>query len=417
MSARPNNFRCPVKLFSLVLFLFAAVALSGCGGDDAFTAPPNTSSGTGNGGGTTPTPSPPPSQSPGSGPPAHTIALSYPHTDSIENLGGGFYRRIGKALVTDADGHAVADGTIVQLSIIDSVIAQGTIAATDSIQGNTITDLDVLDGGGNPSLFTNANVIRNDAVRYIQPGDHIFLIFAQGEDKDRVVNINGITGTQIEVNARYSQDYPNADYPTGSTGYLIGASLLGAEISGEDMNGNPVSGYSVTQGGLATFHVTYPANVNTILSGCISNDSRALPAGSANVYMVATVTSQVTTVDPSFCFSAIAGGTLSATPNNITSSGNISVSYRDGGDGVLLPFAPLSVTVTNSNNSNITVNNSPNGTVAITTNENGYATFSVQVISPPDTGNATITIYSSGDSSVNPATVTVGSVAAPTPIP
>ncbi|MCI0505811.1 MAG: hypothetical protein L0Z73_06830 [Gammaproteobacteria bacterium] len=408
-----------LKLLALFVVLVTMGLLASCG-DDAFTTPSETTDNT-----TPPPPPPPPSPlpSPSPSPPPppppptaaipHTIALSYSQSSSVEHLGGGIYRRAGTAIVTDADGHAVADGTIVQLGIIDSVIAQGKIDAGDSIQGNAITDSGVLDGGSIASLFTGANVIRNAAVRYIQPGDHIFLTFAEEQDKDRIVNLNGVLDNQISVTQNYSRDYPDTvDYQPGAVGYLIGASLLGAEISGQDLNGNLVSGYAMTKQGIATFYVTYPANVNTILSGCYDDpaiDTRAIPAGSAQVYLVASVSSAVTTIDNQFCFTSIAGGTLYAIPQNITTTGTVRVTYEDGGDTVQLPFALLNVSVSDANGSNITINGGADKSVNIRTNDLGTATFTVQINTPPTTGNATITIVSLFDPDVASIEVTVSS--------
>lgn len=406
------------KLLGALLMLGTAVSLSGCG-DDAFTPPADDTTNDITPGGGTPSPSPSPSSSPGNGPPAHTITLTYSQSASVEHLGGGVYRRGGRAIVLDANGHTVADGTVVQLSIIDSVIAQGLIDANDAIQGNTIDDLDVMDGGGNPSLFTGANVIRNSAVRYIQPGDHIFLTYADGEDKSRVISAGGILDNQLTVNQAYLRNYPDdADYPAASTGYLVGASLLGASISGEDMSGNLVSGYSVTNEGIATFYVTYPATVDAILSGCFTDptvDTRAVPAGSAQVYLVASVNSAVTTVDERFCFTSIAGGRLYAVPEDLTTSGIVTVSYEDGGDTVQLPFVPVNVTVSDANGSDITINGATDKSVTLNTDESGYVDFTVQVNAPPATGNATITIASSFDPDVDPVTVTVSSNTVVTP--
>lgn len=427
MSNNKFHINSSLKPLVVLMILTITMVVTGCG-DDAFTSPEGSTTPANNttpGSGTpAPTPtSPAPSQAPANGPPAHTITLTYPQSSAIENLGGGVYRREGKALVRDVNGHVVADGTIVYLSILDSVIAQGIIGTNDTIQDNAITDLDLLDGGGNPSLFTNAYVQRNSAIRYIQPGDHIFLTFADEEDKSRVVG--GIQDTQISVTQPYSRVYPDAvDYPAPDpsidpsdpnykdpVGYLIGASLLGAEISGTDLSGNLVSGYAVTQGGIATFYVTYPATVETIGSGCgiSAIDTRARPTGSAQVYLVASVSSAVTTIDDRFCFTSIAGGTLYAVPENLTSSGDVTVTYEDGGDTVLLPFARLNVSVSDANGSNITINNGTDKSVDIRTNDRGRATFTVQINVPPASGNATVTITSLLDPDVEPITVTVSS--------
>lgn len=419
MSRKIFHINSSLKLLGILTILTTTVFVAGCG-DDAFTPPEGTGTNTNNTPGSgTPTPAvPPPSQSPGNGPPAHSVTLTYPQSESVENLGGGIYRREGKAQVLDVNGHAVADGTVVRLSILDSVIAQGSIDATDSIQGNIISDQDVLDGGGFATLFTGANVIRNSAVRYIQPGDHIFLTYADEEDKDRVVNVGGILDNQITVNQAYSRNYPDGvDYQAGEVGYLIGASLLGAGISGTDMNGNLISGYATTKDGVATFYVTYPATVQTIGTGCgISTiDTRAFPVGSAQVFLVASVNSAVTTIDDRFCFTSIAGGTLNAIPENLTTTGSVRVTYEDGGDTVRMPFATLNISVNDANGSDITINGATEKSVEILTDSRGSATFTVQINTPPATGNATVTIASVIDPDVEPISVTVSSNAAVAP--
>jgi hypothetical protein len=184
------------------------------------------------------------------------------------------------------------------------------------------------------------------------------------------------------------------------------------------MSGNLVSGYSVTNQGIATFYVTYPATVDAILSGCYTDttvDTRAAPAGSAQVYLVASVNSAVTTVDERFCFTSIAGGRLYAVPEDLTTSGRVTVSYEDGGDTVQLPFVPVNVTVSDANGSDITINGATDKSVTLNTDESGYVAFFVQVNAPPATGNATITIASSFDPDVDPVTVTVSSNTVVTP--
>jgi len=94
----------------------------------------------------------------------HTIVLSYPISDSIENLQGGFYRQIGKVTVTDSEGNGIP-GVTVNLKLIDSIIAQGTIQAPDYISGSIIHDTNPVDGGGNAVAFNTAEVYRNDAIR------------------------------------------------------------------------------------------------------------------------------------------------------------------------------------------------------------------------------------------------------------
>lgn len=284
---------------------------------------------------------------------AHTIVLTYPQLNSIEDLGGGVYRRIGKAIVSDNEGNPVPDGTKVYLNLIDSVIAQGTITTADgdSITGAVLTDTNpTLGDGTTVTAFDTAYVERNEAYHFIEQGDHIFLTSLDGtvnadpEDKNRIISSEdgSITNTTLTVTQDYENDYPNSTYATGVTDYVIGVSALGGKVLGVEADGSLVNtGYSVTENGVATFYVTYPATIETIRTGCgnPSDDTRALPAGSARVYLVASAGTEATTVDDDFCFSSIASWSMAVFPtSSISGTTSLSVELEDGGDTVNLPF-------------------------------------------------------------------------------
>lgn len=407
------NFK---KSFLSVLLLGLFALSAGCGDNDAFTASDGTTDNTGTdtGGG-----NPPPITGPVFSTPSvtpHTIVLSAPVEESITDIGGGFYRRIVTAMVTDQDGNAVADGTIVQLNVIDSVIARGSLLAlNDAISGSTLTDNDVLDAGFNATTMDGAYVIRNAAHRFIETGDRLFLINADGEDKDRVVNRSGITATTVNVTDPFSNNYPNNIYDGSTlfktTSYVIGASLLGAEVAGEDESGNLTTGVASTVDGLARFRITYPANVGSILTGCggiPAVDTRAYPTGSADVYLVATVTDAVTTVDGGFCFTHIAGETLVAVPSSLTASGNVTVTLRDG-HSVRLPFYSVTATVVDANGSNIELGGAGIKTLVLSTNSGGSVTFPIDVTTPPTSGSATVNFEIEGLDGIISTSISVSS--------
>ena len=290
----------------------------------------------------------------------HTIVISSPYTNAIENKGGGIYKFIATATVTDCEGNAVPDGTRVDLNVIDTIIAEGTINAADndSISGTTLIDINPLKGNStDATAFDTASVTRNDKQRFIKPGDHVLLFNADEADKIRtVVSVNG--ATSITVDRPYQNNYPNAVYDESAlfktTGYVIGASLNGAKVRGVDANGNEVENYSVTKEGKATFYMEYPADAQTILNGCYDDflppyyasrpdtpiDIRYEPLGSSHSIMIAHVNDNVTAVDAShFCFKAIAPPVLTALPNtDIVDGSSVTVRIVDSGDNIPLPF-------------------------------------------------------------------------------
>lgn len=315
----------------------------------------------------------------------HTIVLSYPISDSIENLGGGFYRRVGKVTVTDSEGNGIA-GVTVNLKLIDSVIAQGTIltADTDFISGGVLHDTGPLDGGGNPTAFNTATVSRNAAIRKIEFGDHLLLFNAEDGDKRRYINELTPLANDLYVSTAYLNVYPNTIYdsstPEKTTQYVVGASLLGGSISGSS---GTTDSTTTDSNGIATFYVTYPNSISYINTGCgISGmDARHLPMGSSQVYVIAWVNDQVAAISTDFCFSPIAEGSIS--PDGLTVSAGSTGTYtvRDGGDSVRIPYTAVYVNGAFAGftdivgNIDITVGGT--GTYVITANGGATATTTV----------------------------------------
>ena len=388
---------------ALSLAVALALGLTACGGDDAFDgSTTNTTDTTDTTG------------APSSGAVTGTaveIAVSYPVTNALEDLQNGFYRRIAAVMVTDRDGNAVPDGTIVNLNVIDSVIAEGTINTGDSITGNTLTDAGVTIGDGiTTTTMDMAAVLRHGQPHTIESGDRVFLfnpdvtaVNADAADVSRIIDRNSITNTSINVSTAYVGSYPNTTYPAGNTKYIIGASLLGAEVSGVDSSGNLTTGASATVNGIAEFKITYPANVGTINSGCgdvPDFDARISPQGSGRVFVVASVAGNpaVTAVSDDFCFVYMADGTLGAVPESLSAPGSISVQFRDGGDTVRVPFARIYASLDNSGGAGVTLDVPAVGYYR--TNSSGYITATVLGDSGVSGKTADITFTAGGEPDV-----------------
>jgi len=263
----------------------------------------------------------------------HTIVVSIARR-SISNEELGFYRISGKAIVTDSEGNAIPNVTIGD-------------NAGEYISGNTIYDLNpTLGDGTTPTGFDSAYIIRNNAYRFIQPGDHILMTgLADEEDKRRYVDSSVLSNNLVHSATTYSQQLPNTIYPT--LDYIIGSSNLGVKISG-------ISGtadYAITDAnGIAEFNIIYPAKTETIRTGCSLAqglvDERHLPFGSSNRnYIVAWVNDSVTTVSTDFCFGFFADGSIEASPASVSQTTQVTIIRRDNesdGDGVILPYYPIS---------------------------------------------------------------------------
>jgi hypothetical protein len=300
---------------------------------------------------------------------AHSINLTSPYTDSIVKLGGGVYKRVGTAIVSDRYGNAVPDGTVVNFGMLDTIIAQDSDGATTTA-ASTMTD-------GNASLDT-ANVTRNGVLRFIQENDRVLLGNAAAEDKSR--HVATIAATAVTVQKPYVKT-------ASALNYVIGASTLGGQIVGVDHagTGGEVVGYGTTVDGQVTFYVKYPANGQTVhlgcgiggfacsdpayqtndaIIGCTANggtwglyrDERYVPDSSAEVYVVAstsesTIDSAVTVDAGQFCFASIAGWSLTASHDKLSGSASVTFWLVDGGDLIPIPFTTITPTVVVEKNS------------------------------------------------------------------
>lgn len=319
----------------------------------------------------------------------HTIALSYPISDSIENLGGGFYRRIGKVTVTDSEGNGIA-GVTVKFKLIDSILAYGSIinGTGDYISSTTLYDTDPLLGDGSNTTFRQAWVYRNSRIRYIQNGDHVLLFNADEGDKRRSIGDTAISDFSLNVSDRYINAYPNSVYDSSdalrTTSYVIGASLLGGYITGE----NGVAFQTVTDSqGIGTFYVVYPSNYRVINTGCdtyvINNDARHQPTGSSVVFVAAWVNDDVSAISGSYCYSPIAGGSIVPTGDTYAPNATVTFTVYDGGDGVRIPYTEVkmqgAVVGYTDIDGNITLTlPGADGPYKITANRGAEATFTIK---------------------------------------
>jgi hypothetical protein len=333
-----------------------------------------------------------------SGPP-HTIALSTPITNSVENLGdsghGAFYRRKGTLIVTDRFGNAVADGTTINLGIMDSVIVEGSDGdLTASV--STLSSLAPELSSGIATSFDTASVTRNNAQRFVQENDRVLITDTNilQEDKVRFVG-TGILSTQLPVQTAYLTSSSNLSYI--NLDYVVGSARLGAEIAGYDADTDTLTTGSVTTvDGLADVRVTYPANSNTIHVGCgVQNDTRHDPMNSAMVvYTVATSTSgDAAMVEDSgkLCFASIAPWTIVPAPSAISGAGTVTLTVYDGGDGFSLPFIPIGATVLITKGDSLTVN----ATTGIS-NASGNFTSVISTTGAQTGDAATITYWADG---------------------
>ena len=275
-----------------------------------------------------------------SGPP-HTIVITHPITDAIENRGGGVYQMKGAAIVTDRFGNAVPDGTSIHFGLIDSVIAQGVAGATTAASS-------VLTAATN---FSMASIVRNALVRNIQPFDRVLINDTGISDRSHYVELAGngiLTTTKLYQETRTSLEY------------WVGASLLGAHINGcqvwkdgqeSNLHGDCEeygTGVGFTKLGLVPFWMVYPANSQTIMTGTFPLlDTRVTPLGSAKVILVASSSDNTTTtLDMRYYFAPASPFTIEAVPDQISSSQDIVLTVRDataekGGDTIPVPFIPV----------------------------------------------------------------------------
>jgi hypothetical protein len=334
-----------------------------------------------------------------SGPP-HTIALSKPSAHSITNMQNGLYCRTGVAVVTDQYGNAVPDGTIINLSLIDSVI-------TEASDGVINAEQTVLTSAG--ADFDDVSITRDEEARKIRTNDRVLLEGVAVADKSRFIASAPSSNNTLTLQAKYL----NSDT---AKHYIVGSSLLGGFIGGGDDCTKLTAGLATTTGGIAPFKVTYPIHNNNsnnnqgrIMVGCMgytgntySNiDTRYAQPSSAQVIVVASSdNNEVTTMTKgTFCFSGISPGKLTAIPDGVSGNGNhnISLYLTDStgdlvvqGEGITIPFSDIYCqSVTYSGTTEVTINNANN---TVTTNANGVGVLQITV--PAQDINATITCTS-----------------------
>lgn len=386
-----NNGRDSRKYFRL-LGLSAAFAalgmLSGCGGDSLSsetTETPTSSGGVKSG-------------------PVHSITISYPFLDAVVDDSNGVYRRKMSVLLRDQQGIPVPDGTVVNLRVIDSIIATGQVTGGgNTISGSTLTIPGAVQTDGSAADLTTAVVSRFGTVggenRGIQAGDYVLLFNgANNRDVARLVSAAPQQANTLTVTQGYNSAYPETD----QVGYLIGASMLSAGVAGEDEDGNLTPGRVTVLGGAgtATAWISYAANANTIHTGCTPNiDPRISPLGSGQVYVVAE-SGGVTTVE-NFCFNSIAGYTV--TPFfptllvDLNGSISTTVCVRDGGNQIAVPLSAIGIAKASGNaTAGVTVSNVIIDDVTGTayTNLNGCfdVTFSNVVGDSSDSGVWTVIV-------------------------
>lgn len=275
-----------------------------------------------------------------SGPP-HTIVITHPLTNAIENRGGGVYQLKGTAIVTDRFGNAVPDGTAIHFGLIDSVIAHGFDGATSNGSYNLIS----------ATNFLTSSIVRNALTRTIQANDRILIDETGSSDRSHYVASPG-NGT-LATTKPYQESRSAREF-------WVGASLLGAHINGcrewyPDQTSNLhasckeyAPGEGITQRGLIPFWMVYPANPETIMTGTNpALDTRVSPLGSAKVILMASSTdTSTTTLDMRYYFAPVSPFTIDAVPDRISSDQNIILTVRDataanGGDSIPVPFIPV----------------------------------------------------------------------------
>jgi hypothetical protein len=362
-----------------------------------------------------------------SGPP-HTIALSAPSQDAIVDLNPsgdpplgqapGFYSRRAGLIVTDRYGNAVPDGTLINLGIVDSVIAAGTAGATAANDDTFIH--------GDPGVnLLQDYILRNGVRRYIEPNDRLVIFNVPADDKSRFVS-GDIQPTTMTVSKPFQNTAPSAagELPfIEAPAYAVGASLLGASVYGInetiDAQGQSLftasKGTATTRDGLAQIRLVYPANANTIRIGKLLYPSGSYPAMpaplsydprydqaapmSARIIFVATANDdRATLVDEgSLIFSSITPWELTASPTTISGDTTIELTLKDGGSGVALPLVPIRATVVN------TTGNPVASVEQCVTDLEGKASVTIDVVNAPTPDDAATIVFTTEEASVSVA--------------
>jgi len=396
------------NLNKVVLASSLALVLSACGTDTPSGGASQTTTATTTTGGTT-------TVTAGSTA-AATAVISRPEA-ALNDPEDGYYRLKVTVKVEAGNGDYVPDGTPVHLSVIDSIIATGTIDVGDDITASVLTDMGPVDAAGAGVQFDSAKIIRNSAYRFIEEGDMVLaglrptydpsdtgLGLAPEEDKIRFISDAVINNNEVTVSTAYTNTYPSAPYVAGEMDYLIGASLLGSTIVGEVDDGTTVSessGISYTSSGKASFWFSYPARPETLGLGCddLDTDSRVSPVGSAKVYLAARVSDTVTVIDDSYCFASLDGGSMEVEPKELDGAGTVNITLFDG-SGVRLALWPITSSVTTT------------GTVSVSvlasdyTNEDGYLRSPITVSGGASGDTAEVT-YSNGVGEIAVVNITI----------
>ena len=338
--------------------------------------------------------------------PAHSIAFGRPITGAVTNLGAGNYQRIGSVTVTDRYGNSVADGSVVNLGIIDSIIVDDRGAANGITNpgSSSLGDGSIFLTDGTAVDYTTASITRNNTTRSIQENDRVLIFNAVAEDKSRHV-ATGATANVLPVQTAYTATNVAASY-------VVGAATLGGAIFGVDpADGTTLTpGYVSTIDGIGEIRIDYPAKRETILIGCGRSvpDTRHLPDDSADTYVVASVSgTDATSITGEYCFSAIAGYAMTTVPSSISGGAvPVVVSLVDGGDTIPLPFVDVSSSVViTTNTGGMTVGVSTCDASSVT-DVSGSCTATVTIGGTPATGDAATVSFFAGDASAD-VTITI----------
>lgn len=308
------------------------------------------------------------------------LSISYASVDAIEQLpdgGAGIYSLKGSILVTDQNGNAVADNTFVQLDVFDSLIARGTIVAGDTISGSLITDTTSPFQGDNATaaILSTVTVTRNSANITINAGD--LVILNNAATSDRIRYVVSTTANSITVDAPYNNTYPSTLYPGAE--YLVGQALIPASVLGTDPDDESLktAGVSKTRDGVAAFRLEYPNNrLGYGNSNSYAGDTRELPFGSAQVWVVANAGGSVATANQT-SFPGIAGGTMSFAPSTITANGDVAVTIVDANNNALAYVTIPAGAGTGGTGTSCVTNASGTCTSTVTVGVDGAITYAV----------------------------------------
>lgn len=322
-----------------------------------------------------------------SGPP-HTLVLTRSSQHAIIPMGdfglGGVYCQTGAVLVTDRHGNAVPNGTPVALGLVDTVIHAGSGSLA---KNSAYLTLDTPEDGFDPS-FDAATLTVGGVSRKIQMGDRILI----PEDVAPSDQSHFVTLLGDAVQLGSDSVYLNAtdDPESQEVRYLVGASLRGGAIHGysEMLSltcdpANLTTGIATTTGGMAPIRVTYPANKDTILTGCFEDatvDQRHDPPGSAQVLAIASAQDGSTTMidQGGFCFHAATPTILTANPETLSQRTPLTVTLEDT-NAVRLPYVSVTCTSSLSENVSGSMSVAVTPTTGVLTNAEGQAFYYVDI--------------------------------------